>query len=39
LEEIKRMEEYSEEDFQEQLQKEIDILRSRISKDFKRSDE
>lgn len=38
LEEIKRMEDYSEEDFQEQLQKEIDILRSRISRDFKRSD-
>jgi hypothetical protein len=38
LEEIKTMEEYSGGDFQSQLQKEIDILRSRISNDFRRED-
>lgn len=38
LEEIKAMEEYSGEDFQTELQKEIEILRSRVSKDFRRSD-
>ena len=32
------MEEYSAEDFQAQLQHEIDILRLRISKDFRRAD-
>lgn len=36
LEEIKAMEVYSGNDFQAQLQKEIDILRSRVSKDFSR---
>jgi hypothetical protein len=36
LEEIKAMEEYFSDDFQAELQKEIDILRSRISKDFPR---
>jgi hypothetical protein len=36
LEEIKALEEYSGDDFQAQLQQEIDILRSRISKDFRR---
>jgi hypothetical protein len=36
LEEIKAMEEYSGDDFQAQLQKEIEILLSRISKDFRR---
>jgi hypothetical protein len=34
LEELKGMEEYAGDDFQTQLQKEIDILRSRISEDF-----
>lgn len=38
LEEIKAMEEYSGDDFQAQLQGEIDILHSRISKDFRRGD-
>lgn len=38
LEEIKALEEYSGDVFQAQLQREIDILRSRISKDFKRGD-
>jgi hypothetical protein len=38
LEEIKALEEYSGDDFQAQLQKEIGILRSRISKDFRRED-
>lgn len=36
LEEIKGMEIYSGADFQAELQKEIEILRSRISKDFRR---
>ena len=36
LEEIKALEQYSGDDFQAQLQNEIDILRSRISKDFRR---
>ncbi len=36
LGEIKAMEIYSGGDFQTELQKEIEILRSRISKDFKR---
>lgn len=36
LEEIKAMEIYSGDDFQAVLQKEIEILRSRISKSFRR---
>jgi hypothetical protein len=36
LEEIKAMEIYSGDDFQAEMQKEIEILRSRISKDFRR---
>ena len=35
LEHMKAMEIYSGDDFQSELQKEIKILRSRISKDFK----
>lgn len=38
LEEIKAMEEYSGDDFQAQLQQEIDVLRSRISKEFRSPD-
>ena len=38
LEEIKAMEIYCDADFQAELQKEIDILRSRISKKFRRDD-
>ena len=38
LEEIKALEKYSGDDFETQLQQEIDILRSRISKDFRRED-
>ena len=38
LEEMKAMEIYSHEDFQTEMQKEIEILRSRISKDFRRED-
>jgi hypothetical protein len=38
LEEIKAMEEYSGAEFQAELQKEIDTLRSRISKTYKRSE-
>lgn len=38
LEEIKAMEIYSDADFQAEIQKEIDILRSRISEDFRRDD-
>lgn len=34
LEEIKVMEAFAADEFQEQLQQEIDTLRSRISKDF-----
>jgi hypothetical protein len=36
LQEIKALEEYSGDDFQAQLQSEIDILRSRISKGYRR---
>jgi hypothetical protein len=36
LEEIKAMEIYSGDDFQSEIQKEIEILRSRSSKKFKR---
>jgi hypothetical protein len=38
LEEIKALEEYAGDEFQAQLQQEIDTLRSRISKKFKRDD-
>ena len=38
LEEIMAMEEYSGDAFQAQLQQEIDLLRLRISKDFRRND-
>lgn len=38
LNEIKAMEDFAADDFQAQLQQEIDILRSRISKDFRRGD-
>jgi len=36
LEELKGMEIYAGDDFRAQLQKEIDLLRSRISEDFKK---
>lgn len=36
LEELKSMEEYAGEDFQEAVDHEIEILRSRISKNYKR---
>jgi len=36
LEEVKAMEIYNGDDFQAEMQKEIEILRSRISKDFRR---
>ena len=38
LEEMKAMEIYRGDDFQTEMRKEIEILRSRISKDFKRDD-
>jgi hypothetical protein len=38
LEEMKALEIYSGDDFQAQIQKEIEILRSRISEDFKQDD-